>query len=1184
MFRLDDDWVFSASDLVTALRCEYQVLHKRAEKAGLIEGPDVEEDLVLKRAADLGIAHERAVLDRLIAEAGPATPGQPGGVVSIAQPSTSSRAQLEDAHAQTQAALQGGADVVYQAAFFHDGFHGLADFVIRASDDDGYVWYEPADTKLARHARVEALLQLAAYADQLVAMGFPAPREVHLWLGDGNVSSHRYADLQPILADRSERLRDLLARPVAVPVWGDPELRACGSCDHCVAAARHSRDVALVAGVRIDQRAKLVAAGIATIEDLAAATVCPPDLKAETFHKIHAQAVLQAAQDATRTPDDPLGVVSAELYDPAGIALIPEPNPGDVFFDFEGDPLFMEAGWPDLGLEYLFGSITHAGPPGSDAVEYWPLWAHDRRAEKAAVETYIDWLVARRATPGFEGLHVYHYAPYEVTGLKRMVQRYGTRSEELDRLLIDGVFVDLYSVVRRSIRISERSYSIKRLEPLYMGDQLRTSEVAGGADSIIWYGNYTMLRTKGDDREAQAQLDELASYNEYDCLSTLRLRDWLLGLPGAERPAAHAGEPTTERPPVSAEQAAALALEQQLLEPFAAKAPEDRTPDEAAIALLAAALLFHRRESLPFWWAHFARMSATVEDWEHDGEMVVLPPGTIEVVVGWHVPEGKRSYQRTLTALAQLPGSFKLSANSECHTIYDAPLPPLTKEPPNSNRGFRSSGRLVALEPEGDRVRVTFTESLPAGTGVEPGPEQQVVPAALSAGGPPPIGKLASAILAIAGGALDLFGQLRPHPAFDILRRVPPRLRNGALPAVDDHDFATAITAAVRALDRSYLAVQGPPGTGKTTTGAEVIKRLIADGWKVGIVAQGHKTIEAMMDKVIDIGVPPEQVVKRAQGGGDHRGLKLTDAKLKAKVVEPGVGCLVGGTKWDFVNENRIPAGSLDLVVIDEAGQFALADTIAVSQAGPRLLLLGDPQQLPQVSQARHPAPVQQAALDWLSDGHDTLPPELGYFLDTTYRMRPELAAVSSHLSYDDRLDANPCTAKRTLEGIEPGLHTVLVEHDRNRTTSIEEARTVLRLVVDAVGRSWVTEEGDRPLDPADVLVVAPYNAQVNLIRGLLDDAGLEGVRVGTVDKFQGQEAVVVIISMASSSASSGRGAAFVLSRNRLNVALSRAQHTAFLVHSPQLTDLIPATPHALAQLGAFLGTSRSGRPGFDRS
>ncbi|HWJ97935.1 MAG TPA: TM0106 family RecB-like putative nuclease, partial [Acidimicrobiales bacterium] len=626
MFRLDDDWVFSATDLVTALRCEYQVLHKRAEKAGLVPKIEV-DDPVRARAAELGLVHEREVLDRLVALDGSGTVGEAGGVVSIDQPSTSSRASLEAAHELTRAALEGGADVVYQAAFFHDGFHGLADFVVRTTGDDGSVWYEPADTKLARHARVEALLQLAAYGGQLVAMGFPAPRAVHLWLGDRSVSSHRFADLQPILADRSERLRSLLARPVAIPVWGDPDLRACGWCDHCAAAEQDRRDVLLVAGVRVDQKPKLAAVGIRTIDDLAAATACPPDLKQETFDKIHAQAVLQAGQDATRTDDDPLGTVTAELSNPAGIALIPEPNPGDVFFDFEGDPLYVEPGWPELGLEYLFGSITH----DTGAPEYWALWAHDRGAEKAAVEQYIDWLVARRATPGFEGLHVYHYAPYEVTGLKRMVQRYGTRSEELDQLLVDGVFVDLYSVVRRSIRISERSYSIKRLEPLYMGDHERLSEVTGGADSIIWYGNYRMLRDQGKAAEAQSQLEQLAEYNEYDCLSTLRLRDWLLELPGGHRPGPRPVEQEPARP-VSGEQAAALALEQDLLRPFADKAPAERTADEEAIALLAAALLFHRRESLPFWWAHFARMAATAEDWEHDGEMIVLPRGSVEVV------------------------------------------------------------------------------------------------------------------------------------------------------------------------------------------------------------------------------------------------------------------------------------------------------------------------------------------------------------------------------------------------------------------------------------------------------------------------------------------------------------------------------------------------------------------------
>jgi uncharacterized protein len=286
------------------------------------------------------------------------------------------------------------------------------------------------------------------------------------------------------------------------------------------------------------------------------------------------------------------------------------------------------------------------------------------------------------------------------------------------------------------------------------------------------------------------------------------------------------------------------------------------------------------------------------------------------------------------------------------------------------------------------------------------------------------------------------------------------------------------------------------------------------------------------------------------------------------------------------VSDKRVPAGSLDLLVIDEAGQFSLADTIAVSRAAPRLLLLGDPQQLPQVSQALHPEPVQRAALAWLADGHDTLPPELGYFLASSYRMRPEVCAVVSHLSYDDRLASDPCTERRTLDGVEPGVHTLLVDHQGNRAASNEEADRIVALVDDLLGRVW-TDPFDherpepRPLEDEDIVVVAPFNAQVNRLRERLDAAGHHDVPVGTVDKFQGREAAVAIVSMAASAAnSSSRGAGFLLSRHRLNVAISRAQHAAFLVHAPQLTDFVPPTPAGLARLGAFLGVSLGGRPG----
>ncbi len=1186
MFHLDGTWVASASDLVTAMTCEYQLLARRAEKAGLVAKLDVAEDALQARAAVLGDQHEAATLAELVAAHGT---GAPGGVVTIDRPSTKSRESLVAAHEQTRDALLAGAQVVFQAAFFDGTFHGMADFVVRV--DDGSApgpRYEVADTKLARSARAKALLQLATYANQIEAMGFPAPERVHLWLGDGAKPSFRSADLEPVLVERWGRLRELLDSPATVPVWGSGDVRWCGWCDHCRAAADARRDVLLVAGMRVDARRRFAEGGITTIEDLATAAGPPPSVGEQTFRRLQAQARMQSAQDASVDAAHPEGVVAAEVADVEGLAQLPLPNPGDVFFDFEGDPLHRTAGWPDFGLEYLFGVLVHAGAgdeagfqPGESAdTSYRPIWAHDRAGERGALEAFIDWLTERRTRPGFDGLHVYHYAPYEITALKRLVQRYATRGDELDVLLRQGVFVDLYGVVRRSVRVSQRSYSIKKLEPLYMGEHLRESDVKDGAESVVWYEEYRSFAAEGEDRQAAERLEALRSYNEYDCLSTLRLRDWLCSLPGAA-PAAQATSPAPAVPNATAELAAALRA------PVAEIPPDGRTPEQEAVALLAASLEYHRRESLPFWWDHFRRVAAPVDEWEHDGDMVVLAGAPIDVVDDWHLDDGHPT--RTFAATVELPSSFKLTASADRarFAIYDAPLPPYATEVTGTERGPAQVARLDAIEPQDDgTARVTVTERIAkkhAST-----PAHQPFPLAVSVEGGPSTGPLERELVRLATSLADGRGGLRfdALPATDLLRRLPPRLvGGGSLPPLGD-DRAATLTSAIERLDRSCLAVQGPPGTGKSTIGAKVIAALVARGWKVGVTAQSHRTIEALLDKVVEQGVHPERALKRGTSDS-HRGTSAADGGLCAAATSDpgdGPGWLIAGTAWDFVSDKRVPAGSLDLLVIDEAGQFSLADAVAVSRAAPRLLLLGDPQQLPQVSQARHPEPIDRSALGWLARGHDTLPPELGYLLDRTYRMRPELTEVVSRLSYDGHLGADPCTEDRRLEGVEPGVRTVLVPHVENRGSSPEEVDAVLSLVEDLIGRPWHDPHDpdgrvDRLLAADDLMVVAPFNAQVNRLRGALDRVGRPTVPVGTVDRFQGREAPVVIVSMASSSAAnSPRGSGFLLSRHRLNVAISRAQHTAYLVHAPGLTDLVPGSPEGILRLGSFLGVSQAGR------
>ena len=428
----------------------------------------------------------------------------------------------------------------------------------------------------------------------------------------------------------------------------------------------------------------------------------------------------------------------------------------------------------------------------------------------------------------------------------------------------------------------------------------------------------------------------------------------------------------------------------------------------------------------------------------------------------------------------------------------------------------------------------------------------------------------------------------------DLLFRRAPRLKKGALNAKNTEnlprevDFSAsdlptvdAVHAAVRALDRSYVAVQGPPGAGKTFLASHVIARLVAEGAKVGVVAQSHAVIENLMVACCARDGFDVSRAVRLRGKSvtpDAPWSEVSDSEL-VELISGAGGLLFGGTVWDYVSERRVPAGSLDVLVVDEAGQFSLTNTVAAARAARSVLLLGDPQQLPQVSTGVHPYPVDVSALGWLSDGAAALDPRFGYFLGESWRMDSALCERVSWLSYDGALASAAATAGRALQGVAPGVVSYPVEHAGCSVRSVQEAQAVVDCVRELLGREWVPAAGaePRPLAAEDCIVVAAYNAQVDCVREALIAAGLAdssgaGVRVGTVDKFQGQEAAVVLVSLASSRVDSGRGAGFVLSPNRLNVAVSRGQWRAVLVHSPWVARSVPQDVEEVLALSGFAG------------
>ena len=1126
-----DSVIYSASDLASAARCEYALLREFDAKLGRGQRVSVTDEL-LERTASLGDEHEQRRLDQLR--------DQHSDVAVIGRPVPFTIENVTAAAHQTARAIERGAAVVYQAAMFDGRFVGFADFLVRR---DGK--YQVSDTKLARSAKVTALLQIAAYADTLSRAGIPVDREAELVLGNGIAVNYRVDELIPVYREQRARLQQLLDNHYAggVPVrWEDENVRACFRCPVCEEQVRAANDLLLVAGLRVTQRAKLIDAGISTLDELAHHTGPVDNISARSLAKLVAQADLQVRQRDAGTP-------LFEVADPQPLALLPNPDEGDLFFDFEGDPLWTADG-VDWGLEYLFGVLE-----GGKSSAFHPLWAHDRPDERKALSDFLALVAKRRKR--FPNMHVYHYAAYEKTALLRLAGRHGVGEDDVDDLLRSGTLVDLYPIVRKSIRTGSESLSLKALEPLYMGSQLRSGDVTTAADSITQYARYSELRGNGEVDEAATVLKEIEDYNHYDCTSTRELRNWLLMrayensvIPLGAQPVPDGGD---------IEEADALAAK---LHAFSGDPTTgDRTPEQTAVALVSAARGYHRREDKPFWWAHFDRLNYPVDEWADETDVFLVDQAN--VAVDWHKPPRAQKLQRRLQLTGELARGA-LKADSEVYALYDPPAPPGLADNPDR----RAAGRAKLIEANDPSVptEVVVIERTPHDGSTFP-----EVPFALTPGGPVNTKPLREAIEAAAAAVAARLPQLPRTAVADILLRQPPRTRSGAdLPrsgdAIDD------IAAALLDLDRSYVAVHGPPGTGKTYTAAHVITRLVAQyGWRIGVVAQSHAVVENLLQATINAGIDPERVAKK----GDRRDVAW---KQIAENEYPGfiagtTGCVIGGTAWDFANPGRVPPGSLDLLVIDEAGQFCLANTIAVAASAANLLLLGDPQQLPQVSQGTHPEPVNGSALGWLVEDHRTLPAERGYFLDRSRRMHPAVCDPVSVLAYEGRLQPyREVTAARRLDGYPPGVHVVRVLHDGNATESPEEAAAIVAQIRALVGLAWTTENGTRPLTASDVLVLAPYNAQVLLLREHLAAAGLGDVRVGTVDKFQGTEAPVAIVSMTASSVEDiPRGIPFLLNRNRLNVAISRAQYAAVIVRAETLTDYLPAAPSGLVDLGAFL-------------
>jgi uncharacterized protein len=1125
----------SATDLANQLACRHLTSLDRAVAEHRLKPPQwrrPEAEVLAQR----GLEHERAYLRHL----------ERGGRTITWPDEAEGPGSLE----RTVAAMRAGAEVIAQATLASGRWLGRADVLLRVPrpSELGAWSYEPLDTKLARDTRAGAILQLCLYAELLHAMQGITPEHMHV------------VPRQPDFPLETYRVDDHLAYfrlvrrrlEAAVDASGDaatypepvPHCDVCRWWPRCDQQRRADDHLTFVAGLSRLQARELRSRHVTTLAALAVEPLpipWKPDRGArEGYERVREQARVQLEG---RIANRPLHEMLAP--EPArGLALLPEPSPGDVFLDLEGDPYVDEG-----GLEYLFGWVEPESAPSGELAlalappKYHARWALDHAAEKHAFEELMDAILARwEADPA---MHVYHFGVYEPGAVKRLMGRHATREADVDRLLRAGRFVDLHAVVRQSLRASVEEYSIKKLEPLFGFERVQPLERASTALRTIERG--LELGTGAPEAE-EARIVE--AYNRDDCLSARALRDWLEALRASEiaggaeieRPEEKQGEASED---IGDRERRARELAARLLAGVPEQ-PELRTPGQQAQWLLAHILEYHRREEKAPWWEYF-RLRDLPEDALLDESAAIAGLELVErlstkrpVVDRYRFPQQETSIRadkklRVADPDGQSFGTVK-AIDLVAHTV-----------------DIHKSGRWLDVHPTGVFAHEVYKT-------------KEQAESLMRLGG------------WVADHGIDAPGAHRA--ARDLLIGLPPRLASGegeTVAAAGGNGVAAARRLALT-LDHGTLAIQGPPGSGKTYTGARMICDLVRAGKKVGVCAQSHKVIANLMREVVTAGrelnVAPRcmQKVSDASETPEPGITETTDNDEARAAINTDRARVLGGTAWMWARAQFTEA--VDVLFVDEAGQMSLGNVLSIAQGAHALVLLGDPQQLDSPIQGSHPPGTAVSALQHVLQGAQTIPPERGLFLEETWRLAPAICEFTSELFYERRLQPHAGLEAQAIAGTTPfagaGLWYVSVEHDANQSASSEEVTVVKGLVEELVagGVQWRDREGsEHPLELKDILVIAPYNAQVADLAARLP----AGARVGTVDRFQGQEAPIVIYSMTTSTPEDApRGMEFLYSPNRFNVATSRARCACIAVGSPLLFEPDCQSPRQIKLANAF--------------
>lgn len=1097
MQKINNKIVFSASDITYYAECEHRTWLDRLNLDTPME--KAEDDAQSKLVQTKGFEHEATFFAKL---------QESHDCVEI-----DTKQSLEKRIEATRLAIEAGAEVIFQGTLSRGNLIGHSDFLLRLNtkSSTGKWLYEVADTKLAKSTKAKFILQLCFYSDLLSDITGQLPHHMHVELGTGKRVSFKVSDYFYYYKQLLERYLDYVASyPEITPPYPSP-CNHCSLCpwrDRCEEKRISDDHLSAVANINRQQILRLEKAGVNTLARLADLSdeETIPKFLVESLNKLRHQAALQLHERNTGKQK----VVVLPFSDDKlrGFARLPNPNEGDLFFDMEGNPMH------EGGLEYLFGIYYfNNGKP-----IFTPFWGHDREQERQAFSDFMDFVEARKAR--FPKMHIYHYANYENAALKRLMGLHGIKESAVNDLLREQRLVDLYTIVREGLRISKPSYSIKALEAFYADK--RSGDVKKATDSIVVYEQWC-------ESKEPALLESIRQYNEDDCRSTWQLREWLLSIrPSDLNWYSSSTEKAVEASPTKSKGDKTIKLEAELaiFHQRLVVNPENSNLDLSFAELVDSVLDFYRRANRPVWWSIFERQGTELD-------LLLDDP---ETIAGMHSPEdlGNKLYRYTYPEQ-----DFKLRESSRVSRLDNLKQTTLIK--------VDEQKRIVEFKLNLDKDEIA--------------PENL----SLTVGSPISTDVMQNALFRFADSVIKDEGKFKA--VMDYLMRNIPDIQShnpGSVIVGDAENQLDQIISKVSSLNNSYLFIQGPPGTGKTYTGSHLIAELLQQGKTVAVSSNSHKAINNLLHAVdvrmTEAGKSYYGIKKVSKADDEIESAFIQNCYSNVDIIDTSLPQLLAGTAWLLSNSELTT--SYDYLFIDEAGQVSLANTIAMGMCARNIILLGDQMQLGQPIQGVHPGRSGESALEYLLDGESTIAPNRGIFLGTTYRMHPDVCRFISDAIYDSKLFSHRSTFKQSLilnstahlALKSTGISYLPVEHDGCSQRSEEEATIVRELVMNLLTQSYQDGEGKvHSIKLNEILIVAPYNMQVNLLKSTLP----EGARVGTVDKFQGQEAQVVIVSMTTSSEEYlPRFIDFLFSKNRLNVAISRARSNAILVTSKSLPKI----------------------------